>query len=279
MGTLKFFPEDLLSVLTTDGHNRTAPQMKDADNGKGKDGTTRNHTSSTHQRPDYRWLVIGPQKSGASWHTDPIGTSAWNALLRGRKRWAMYPPSHPPPGHDEDGKSLTSMQWYFSVYPNLEVQDRPLEIVQEPGDVVFIPSGWWHMVLNLEETVSVTQNFADSFNLQHVCVELARTDSNAAHVFLDKLLQFDHEDSRYAHRIRSLARLFSVPRWTGFQFHGEYIQSFSDTELWHLPVTAICNRHNIPAPLPNYLPCADGFSGRTRLVSLVPPGPCVNTRH
>ncbi len=75
-----------------------------------------NNDSNSSGRPDYRWLVVGPQKSGAGWHTDPLGTSAWNALLRGRKRWAMYPPTHPPPGHREnDGSVSTSLEWYFNV--------------------------------------------------------------------------------------------------------------------------------------------------------------------
>ena len=38
------------------------------------------------KRPSYRWLIIGPQRSGASWHVDPSLTSAWNTLLSGRKR-------------------------------------------------------------------------------------------------------------------------------------------------------------------------------------------------
>ena len=37
------------------------------------------------QRPAFRWLIIGPERSGASWHVDPGLTSAWNTLLCGRK--------------------------------------------------------------------------------------------------------------------------------------------------------------------------------------------------
>ncbi|KAG0056455.1 hypothetical protein BGZ83_004962 [Gryganskiella cystojenkinii] len=120
-------------------------------------------------RPPYRWILIGPQRTGAPWHTDPSGTSAWNTLLSGHKRWALYPPHITPPGHDPTSPTrLTSVSWYLDVYPMLPPEARPLEIVQYPGQTIFVPTGWWHMVLNMDDTVAVTQNFADETNILHV---------------------------------------------------------------------------------------------------------------
>ena len=48
-------------------------------------------------RPDHRWLIIGPKKSGSIFHIDPNMTHAWNAVIRGRKKWIFYPRHVSPP--------------------------------------------------------------------------------------------------------------------------------------------------------------------------------------
>jgi len=40
-----------------------------------------------------------------------------------------------------------------------------IECIQEAGDTVFIPGGWWHCVINLEFSMAITHNLLppDSF--------------------------------------------------------------------------------------------------------------------
>jgi hypothetical protein len=78
--------------------------------------------------------------------------SAWNALLYGRKRWFLFPPNA------DYGPQYTSMtKWLQDVYPALQSRRAGLnlECTQHAGEVLFVPEGWHHGVVNLENSVGM----------------------------------------------------------------------------------------------------------------------------
>lgn len=157
-------------------------------------------------RPPYRWFVLGPPRSGTGCHVDPLSTSAWNALVLGRKRWALLPPETPPHLVKPPGIEREAATWFRAVLPRLRLLHRrkhgegnlqdltvpdaasdpvatslpPLtqmdldsftelhECIQHPGDVLYVPHGWHHAVLNGpdEFSVAITQNYVSSTNFR-----------------------------------------------------------------------------------------------------------------
>ena len=117
------------------------------------------------QRPDHRWLIIGPERSGSTFHKDPNATSAWNAVVSGAKYWIMFPSSTLPPGVyvSEDQSEVTSplsiAEWLLNFHAAARKVPGCLEGVCREGEVLHVPSGWWHLVVNLSPAIAITQNF------------------------------------------------------------------------------------------------------------------------
>lgn len=124
------------------------------------------------QRPDCRWLIIGPERSGSTFHKDPNATSAWNAVIRGSKYWIMFPGSTLPPGVfvSEDQSEVTSplsiAEWLLTFHEEARHMDGCLEGICREGEVLHVPSGWWHLVVNLEPAIAITQNFIPRSHLK-----------------------------------------------------------------------------------------------------------------
>lgn len=134
----------------------------------------------TVQRPDAGsgsfGLFMGSQGSGISMHHHK---AAWNALLFGRKLWVLTPPGESKFHRTElaaDSFSATGEGWLAEAtrralditHANASVphgsssaRGRRLYCVQRAGDVLFVPAGWGHSTLNLQESIGVANFFLD----------------------------------------------------------------------------------------------------------------------
>ena len=120
------------------------------------------------QRPDHRWLIIGPARSGSTFHKAPNATNAWNAVIIGSKYWIMFPSSPslpPPPGvyvsadQSEVTSPLSIAEWLLGFHAQARKTPGCREGICHEGEVLHVPSGWYHLVLNLESGIAITQNF------------------------------------------------------------------------------------------------------------------------
>jgi len=132
------------------------------------------------KRPPYRWLLLGPGGSTVPFHIDPQGTSAWNVVVKGKKRWGFYPPGTQPPSVGPYSPRYyfapSGIKWLLNVLPTLTPEQLPIECMQEEGDLLFVPSGWWHLVYNIPNykpeddglCIAMTHNYCSSHNFHRV---------------------------------------------------------------------------------------------------------------
>lgn len=100
------------------------------------------------------WIFIGPEGSGTTLHYDVLDTHAWLAVIRGRKRIALHPPALLDADYDRHRADATTVLRERRSVGNW----RYIEL--DPGDLLLIPCGWWHEVVNEGLTLGLTRNFA-----------------------------------------------------------------------------------------------------------------------
>lgn len=124
------------------------------------------------------FFFISKKGSGSRLHADDTIERVWVQALSGRKHWRLFPPTeywrlYPNLSRLENSQMTEND---FGYYPqnfyadamNPDFEKFPLldgalmyEGVLEPGEVLFLPEGWAHQVVNLDDTISVVRNFMD----------------------------------------------------------------------------------------------------------------------
>ncbi|KAF1855349.1 hypothetical protein Lal_00012348 [Lupinus albus] len=146
------------------------------------------------ERPAHRWLIVGPERSGSTFHKDPNATSAWNAVIQGSKYWIMFPPATQVPGVyvSDDSSEVTSplsiAEWLLTFHEEARQLPDCVEGICKAGEILHVPSGWWHLVVNLESGIALTQNFVpQSLSLVSEVVSFLRDKADQVSGFDDKV--------------------------------------------------------------------------------------------
>lgn len=102
-------------------------------------------------------FLLGSLRTGSQLHTDGHTTVGWNVCCFGIKRWIFLAPDTDVAflGLDQclEGPAL----YFVDKLPLLRTlaaagKIHMRECIQKPGDLVLIPHGWHHAIVNLEVT-------------------------------------------------------------------------------------------------------------------------------
>jgi histone arginine demethylase JMJD6 len=153
------------------------------------------------------WLLVGVTGSGTPIHDHPL-TVAWNALLVGCKLWCCLPPDvdetllllnldfQENQEFQENQKDfdLSARDWFRQCG---ELVDTAKIIVQRPGEVVFLPAGWFHVVLNVETSTAISVSLARRQDLELSFPLLRESDEEFATFWWKRLQRQSQENSNF----------------------------------------------------------------------------------
>lgn len=103
---------------------------------------------------------FGPAGTVTPLHHDPLNVMM--AHFYGRKRWRLISPTDTPLVYNHIGvfSQVDLEHPNAEKYPLFEDADV-IETVLEPGEIIFVPVGWWHQVKALDISIAVSfSNFA-----------------------------------------------------------------------------------------------------------------------
>lgn len=167
---------------------------------------------------NYHFCYIGRAGTTTKLHCDVLNSFSWSANVVGVKNWRLLPASDSHLLFDVSGRHLAT-DFYDGTdlcrcrcggwrhFPNLHLA-RPVDVTQTARQVIFVPSGWYHTVVNVEDTLSVNSNWLNATNVHWALARLEKSpgphvksptfggDNLTALAFLDVLAASMRADAR-----------------------------------------------------------------------------------
>lgn len=119
-------------------------------------------------------FVFGPALSGSHPHRH---TSAWSTLIRGLKRWFIWPEFCHNWNYPGRSFGASIKDWVENELPEIrKTRGRctPIELFQHPGEAIFVPAYWGHAVINVEPSISISRQIGGVHQVGHTIGPWAR---------------------------------------------------------------------------------------------------------
>ena len=105
-----------------------------------------------------RGLFISPRGARTSLHVDPWGSCAVLCQLYGCKRWYLYSPDQAEYLRNDSGVVDVTRPDH-EKFPAFARAQLTATCTLKPGEVIYIPHGWYHQVECDSDSISLTWNF------------------------------------------------------------------------------------------------------------------------
>ena len=107
---------------------------------------------------DYRFTYWGPAGSKTGLHSDVLNSFSWSFNVCGTKEWTFFVPTCASDTRRTVISSAVNDKNHVGQFTTVTIR-------QQAGECIFVPAGWKHQVVNIDETLSINHNWITTANV------------------------------------------------------------------------------------------------------------------
>lgn len=130
-------------------------------------------------------IFIGHKNTSIGLHEDPSSCAAWLALISGRKQIIFFTPDQKDFLYDGKVDVFNPDLEKFPLYAKV----TPVEVILEPGEIIYIPPRWWHHVKNIENSIGLGNLVVNEWNAELFFHSMSQKDYIKGH-FVPLIFEF-----------------------------------------------------------------------------------------
>nr|ODN86252.1 hypothetical protein L203_04370 [Cryptococcus depauperatus CBS 7841] len=165
---------------------------------------------------DFRFAYLGPPMTYTPLHQDVYGSYSWSANVVGKKIWWIFPPGRLDRARDKEGNLVFDVR-------TIPDEGGGIKVLQEEGEIMFIPSGWHHQVLNISFCFSINHNFFSSPTLPRIYqnllerqAEIEESISDVREMIIERLGVQGQWEEEWIEEVQKLLKMDAGWDWRDF---------------------------------------------------------------